>query len=282
MTTPDKLAAWVGRQEVADDLLAPRRYAAAAATLDKDMAWPKPGTPLPPAWHWLYFTPVTTTASLAGDGHEQLGRFLPPVDLPRRMWAGGRIEFLAPVFIGAEGRRVSTVKKITQKQGKTGRLVFVLVEHQILIGDTLCIREEQDIVYRAAPVAGRPLPEPPEPPTQADFSTRITPSTNLLFRYSALTFNTHKIHLDRDYCRDVEGYPGLVVHGPLIATLLLDLMVEHRPDATVARFSFRAVSPLFDTADFTVNGKDEGAGKFSLWAANSDGRLAMTAEAELD
>ncbi|MCZ6604726.1 MAG: MaoC family dehydratase N-terminal domain-containing protein [Alphaproteobacteria bacterium] len=281
MTTSDELQTWVGRQEIADDILTPRRYASAAATLDKDMKWPEPGTPLPPAWYWIYFTPLMPTSTLADDGHEALGRFLPPVDLPRRMWAGGRIEFLAPLLVGEASQRVSTVKTITEKQGKSGRLVFVLVEHRILSGDRLCVREEQDIVYREAPRQGAVAPEPPVAPSAADFSQTISPTPNLLFRYSALTFNTHKIHLDRDYCRGVEGYPGLVVHGPLLATLLLELVRDNLPDAQVARFSFRAVSPLFDTGDFTVNGRRIGENKVELWAANHDGGLATSAEVEL-
>ncbi len=281
MTPPKSLQSWVGRQEIADDILTPRRFASTAATLDKDMSWPDVGTPIPPAWHWVYFTPVTPSSKLAADGHEALGRFLPPVDLPRRMWAGGRIEFLSRLTVGEPGRRVSTVKEITEKAGKSGRLVFVLVEHRISIGDRLCLREEQDIVYREAPVPGARSPKPPAAPADADFSTPIVPTPSLLFRYSALTFNTHKIHLDRDYCRDVEGYPGLVVHGPLIATLLLELVRENLPGADVARFSFRAISPLFDIGKFTVNGRRDGDKNVVLWAANEEGGLAARAEVQL-
>lgn len=281
MASSDDLQAWVGRREIAEDTLTPRRYASAAATLDDPLPWPAPGTPLPPPWHWIYFTPVAPSAALAADGHETLGRFLPPVDLPRRMWAGGRIEFIAPLLIGETARRVSTVKKITPKHGKSGPLVFVMVEHEVFVGDDLRLREQHDIVYRQAPAPGTPPPAPPAAPADADFSKAITPTPSLLFRYSALTFNSHKIHLDRDYCRDQEGYPGLVVHGPLIATLLLGLVREHLPQATVSRFAFRAVSPLFDTADFTVNGRRTGAQTLDLWAADHTGALATSAEVEL-
>lgn len=281
MTADGDIQSWVGRQEVADDTITPRRYASAAATLDKALPWPEPGTPLPPAWHWSYFTPIVPSAALAADGHEALGRFLPPVDLPRRMWAGGRIEFVAPLRVGETARRVSTVKQITEKQGKSGRLVFVLVEHDVFVGNDVRLREQHDIVYREAPVPGAAPPPATAAPTDRDFSTTIAPTPTLLFRYSALTFNSHKIHLDRDYCRREEGYPGLVVHGPLIATLLLELVRENLPDATVSSFAFRAVSPLFDTDAFTVNARWTGEKTLDVWAANHTGGLATTAELTL-
>ena len=281
MTEAVDIQEWIGRREIADDTLTPRRYASAAAALDTGLPWPAAGTPVPPAWHWIYFTPTAPTAALSADGHEALGRFLPPVELPRRMWAGGRIEVAAPLLLGDTARRVSTVERITEKQGKSGRLVFVMVEHKITVGDDLRLTEQHDIVYRPAPSPGASPPAPPAAPTGADFTKHIIPTPTLLFRYSALTFNAHKIHLDRDYCRDEEGYPGLVVHGPLIATLLLELVRENLPRATVARFSFRAVSPLFDTAPFTVNARHTGDNTLELWAANDAGALATKADVEL-
>lgn len=281
MAMNDEFDAWIGRTDEAEDTLTPRRYASMAVALDLDLAWPETGTALPPSWNWAYFTPLSPTAGLDRDGHEKHGRFLPPLDLPRRMWAGSRIEYATPLSIGQTARRVSTVKSITRKEGRSGKLVFILVEHRILVGDEAVQTEEQDIVYREAPQVGATPPTPPPAPEDADFTKQIVPTPSLLFRYSALTFNTHKIHLDRDYCRDVEGYPGLVVHGPLIATLLLDVVRENLPDATVAKFDFRAVSPLFDVDNFTVNGRRTGDRTVELWAANHQGGLATKAEAVL-
>ncbi len=277
----EQLRTWIGRTEEAEDTLTPRHHAATLATLNLDLPWPEAGTPILPGWHWTYFTPVARTDALDSDGHEELGHFLPPIELPRRMWAGGRIEFLAPLRVGETGRRVSTVTDITAKQGRSGKLIFALVGHEIHVGGEVRLREERTIVYREAPKGGDTPPEPPAAPDGADFTKEIRPTPDMLFRYSALTFNSHKIHLDRDYCRRVEAYPGLVVHGPLTATLLLDVVREAAPEAVVAEFTFRAISPLFDIAPFTVNGRLKDDGAMELWAANDTGGLAMTAEAKL-
>nr|WP_283949540.1 MaoC family dehydratase N-terminal domain-containing protein [Limobrevibacterium gyesilva] len=256
--------------------------AALSATLDRDDAKPRPGDVLPPLWHWLYFLPLARHSQLGPDGHPQRGGFLPPVPLPRRMWAGGRFNFRKPLHIGEAITRTSTITDVSMKEGRTGRLVFVLVRHEVAGADGVALTEEHDIVYRDAPAAGEASPPPRPAPGGAQWRRDIVPDDVLLFRYSALTFNGHRIHYDRRYVTTAEGYPGLVVHGPLIATLLVDLLRRHT-DAPLAAFRFRAVRPIFDIAPFAVCGAPGGDGpdgsKTALWAQDSDGFLCMEAEA---
>ena len=278
------LAAWIGRQEVALDVVTPAPCAALAATLDRDPARPENGTPLPPLWHWLYFLPVHRRSEIGPDGHARRGGFLPPVALPRRMWAGSRFAFREPLRVGDALTRVSTIESIAEKAGRTGPLVFVTVRHEVTrAGGALpALVEHHDIVYSEAPRAGEPAAAARAAPDTAQFEATWVPDDVLLFRYSALTFNAHRIHYDRRYATEVEGYPGLVVHGPLIATLLLDLLRTERPDARVTDFEFRAVRPIFDTAPFMVCGAADGApGAVRLWARDSSGLLAMEASARV-
>ena len=272
---------WVGRTESHADEVTRVPVQALAATLDRDDPLPIAGDPLPPLWHWLYFLPMCRQSDLGPDGHPQRGGFLPPVPLPRRMWAGGRLTFVAPLRIGDAIERTSTIVDVTAKEGRSGPLVFVVVRHAIGGPRGPAIVEEHDIVYRAMPAAAEHAVAPPPAPADATWSRTVRPDDVLLFRYSALTFNGHRIHYDRRYVTQVEGYPGLIVHGPLVATLLLDLVRRQIPDAVVTRFSFRAVSPLFDVAHFTVNGRRADDGSLALWAANADGGLAMDATATL-
>jgi 3-methylfumaryl-CoA hydratase len=281
MDATPSYADWLGRQTQLDDIVTPAPVKALSATLDRDDAPPATGDALPPLWHWLYFLPSDRQRDIGPDGHPRRGGFLPPVELPRRMWAGGRFEFLHPVRIGDAVRRTSRIADISSKQGKTGPLVFVKVRHEIAPGGTVAITEEHDIVYREAPQPGAAAEPPPRAPEGAQFSREIAPDPVLLFRYSALTFNGHRIHYDRSYVTEVEGYPGLIVHGPLIATLLVDLLRRERPDARIATFSFRAVSPLFDIAPFSVHGRFDDAKTVSLWARGPQGQLAMQATATL-
>ena len=236
------------------------------------------GDPLAPLWHWLYFPTTEPLSALGRDGHPRLGGFLPPVDLPRRMWAGGRFTFDRPLRVGDTVERHSTIDSVRLKQGKSGRLCFVTVRHDYHVAGEPRMAEEHDIVYREDPTPGAPSPIPPDAPADAEWTRTIDPGPVMLFRYSALTFNGHRIHYDRDYCHDVEGYPGLVFHGPLTATLLLDLALQEQPDRRIASYRFRAVSPLFDTAPFRIAGQSSGD-EVALWAANSEGQLAMQAEA---
>ncbi len=277
------LRQWVGKTESYDDVVTAAPLAGYAAMLDRDDPYPLVGDVLPPSTHWLYFLPQAPQSQIGPDGHPKRGDFLPPVDLPRRMWAGSRLEFLRPLKVGDTIRRVSTIKDVSHKQGKTGDLVFCVVRHEISNDQGLCIVDEHDIVYRDEPDKNAPPAPAKEAPEGADWSRPIDPDPVLLFRYSALTFNGHRIHYDRSYVTEVEGYPGLIVHGPLIATLLMDLCRREQPDRTLKSFAFRAVSPLFDTAPFAVNGRllNEGLGA-EVWASKEDGSLAMQAKARFD
>ena len=239
-----------------------------------------PGSAVPPCWHWLYFLPLHRQSEIGPDGHAKRGGFLPPVPLPRRMWAGSRIDFLAPMHAGQAIRRTSRIADVRMKEGRTGPLVFVHVHHDIHAEGQWVIHEEHDIVYRDLPQAGEPTPLGVPAPAQAAWTREIHPDDVLLFRYSALTFNGHRIHYDRRYVTEVEGYPGLIVHGPLIATLLLDLLRRQLPTAQVRRFAFKAMMPIFDTAPFRVCGEPQGS-SVRLWAVTSEGQLAMEATAEL-
>jgi 3-methylfumaryl-CoA hydratase len=216
---------------------------------------------------------------IGADGHPKRGGFLPPVPLPRRMWAGGRLQFAHPIRVGEAVTRRSTITRVDAKQGRSGALVFVTVQHEISNAQGIAVVEEHDIVYRADPEPGALPPTPLPAPTNEDFSRTITPDPVLLFRYSALTFNGHRIHYDRSYVTEVEGYPGLIVHGPLIATLLVDLLRRELPNAVLTQFDFKAASPLFDLHPFSVCGRREAEGSVLLWARNHLGELAMNARA---
>ncbi len=278
----DHLRTWIGRSETVRDDIVAAQVAAMSATIDRDDPAPKAGDPLPPLWHWLYFMPRMRRSLLGRDGHPALGGFLPPVKLPRRMWAGGRLSWSAPLLIGAPAEKVSTVKDVQVKQGKTGPLVFVTVLHEVFQNGVSCLTEEHDIVYRGYDAPGSAKPKPLAAPAAPEFSRTVTPDPVLLFRYSALTFNGHRIHYDRSFCTEEEGYPGLIFHGPLTATLLVDLIRTEFPGAVLRSFAFRAVSPLYDTAPFSIHGcktPQTVDGAYTLWALNPEGELAMQAEA---
>ncbi len=279
MTDFKRYLEWIGRTESRTDMVAAMPVAGMSATLDRDDPEPLPGTDLPPLWHWMLFNPVARQSQLGADGHPRRGGFLPPVDLPRRMWAGGRLQFHHPLRIGDEVTRASKIADVTVKEGRSGTLVFVKVQHEITNALGLAIVEEHDIVYRDNPTPGATAPAPQPAPEASDFSRDIVPDPVLLFRYSALTFNGHRIHYDRSYVTEVEGYPGLIVHGPLIATLLLDL-ARCNVSRPVKRFEFRAVRPLFDIHPFSVHGVQRD-GALKLWARDHTGALTMDATAEL-
>jgi 3-methylfumaryl-CoA hydratase len=275
------LQTWVGRSETRSDLVTAAPLTGLAATLDRDDPPPAEGTAVPPLWHWLYFLPQAPAREIGDDGHPRRGGFLPPVPLPRRMWAGGRLAFEQPLRVGERVERESTILSVDGKQGRSGMLVFVTVQHRYRVGGAVALTEEHDIVYRDAPQPGAAPAAPLPAPADVAFERAIVPDPVLLFRYSALTFNGHRIHYDRPYVTEVEGYPGLVVHGPLIATLLLDLLRRERPGATVRRFEFKAVRPVFDIHRFSVCGRPAEQGAFELWARDHEGALAMQARAEL-
>ena len=298
------LSDWINRTELAEDIVTATPFAALSATLDwpnnlnsaSGGARPALGTELPPLWHWLYFLPLAQQSEIGGDGHPTRGGFLPPVALPRRMWAGSDITFHSPLRIGDALTRKSTIVDVTEKTGRTGNLVFVKVRHEISktgntgkTGNTaLALSEHHNIVYRAAAVASDIAPTPLVPllvpplaaPTTSQWQRTIRPDDVLLFRYSALTFNGHRIHYDRRYVTQIEGYPGLIVHGPLIATLLLDLLRRNRPDAIVTHFEFKALRATFDLHPFTVHGEPSIDGKsIRLWGKDHEGFLTMDASA---
>jgi 3-methylfumaryl-CoA hydratase len=291
MTTPaiptspgaglEHLRDWIGRRETHRDIAALQPVAALSATLDRNDAAPQAGDALPPLWHWLYFLPLAPASGIGEDGHPQRGGFLPPVPLPRRMWAGSRLTFHRALPLGAAIERTSSILDVATKTGRSGSLVFVTVQHEIADAQGVAITEAQDIVYRDAPQPGAPAPAPQAAPTDEHFAREIVPDPVLLFRYSALTFNGHRIHYDRPYATGVEGYAGLVVHGPMIATLLLDLVRRERPSHTVRSFTFKAVRPLLDIHRFTLCGRDDGEGRITLWARDHEGALAMQAMAQL-
>ena len=245
---------------------------------------PVPGTPLPPLWHWLYFLPMHRQSDIGPDGHARRGGFLPPVPLPRRMWAGSQFDFRSPLRVGDAVARTSTIEDVRSKDGRSGPLVFVRVRHELRCNGAAepALVEFHDIVYRDAQRADDVAPPPVRAPQGASWQRTITADEVLLFRYSALTFNGHRIHYDRKYATEVEGYPGLVVHGPLIATLLLDLLRRQMPGADVAGFHFKAVRPTFDLQPFRVNGQPQADGKtVALWAQDHEGWLTMHATATL-
>lgn len=273
------LRQWIGREERQEDVITQGLVDRFHATLGGSACRVEGEAPL--AIHWCLSPPAVGPDALGPDGHPARGGFLPPVPLPRRMWAGGQIDFLEPLPVGAEVTRVSRIADVVHKAGRSGELVFVTVEHAIQFAGRTALRERQDIVYRPAAGPGD-QPAAPAPPTdgprKGEFRETIEATTTLLFRYSALTFNGHRIHYDVDYARQVEGYPGLVVHGPLQATLMLHLAARTSGGRAPRRFAYRGLSPLFHGAPFTVNATTTGQG-LELWCADSAGRPTMTAKA---
>jgi 3-methylfumaryl-CoA hydratase len=277
---PD-FSAWIGRTESVHDGLSAEQALSAAATFDGDSTGLESGGALPPLWHWFYFLPRARQSHLDVDGHPQRGGFFPPIPFPRRMFAGARLRFLAPLRLGTPARREGEIRNVVIKSGRSGSLAFVTVGYRVLQGDALCIDEEQDIVYRepGAPVAAPSILPPPEAAAGRWLRT-ITPDARLLFRFSALTFNAHRIHYDRPYATSEEGYPGLVVHGPLTAMLLADL-VRRNTERAMTAFTFRGVAPLFDLAPFHLIGKADGAA-VSLEALGPDHATALMAGVVLE
>jgi 3-methylfumaryl-CoA hydratase len=293
----DALRGWIGRSERRSDIVTAAPLAGLAAMLELgeaggtdgpqqpgepgEPAEPATGAIIPPLAHWLYFLPRAPQSALGPDGHPRRGGFLPPVPLPRRMWAGGRLRLHRALAVGDPIQRSSTVVGVEAKRGRSGALVFVTVRHEIHGPDGLAIDEDQDLVYRDRPGLSAPAVAASAAPSDEEFHRRVVPDPVLLFRYSALTFNGHRIHYDRRFATEVEGYPGLVVHGPLIATLLVDLVRRALPEARIQGFHFQAASPLFDLHPFELCGKREPDGQLALWARDHLGQLAMRARAEL-
>jgi 3-methylfumaryl-CoA hydratase len=280
LSEPTDYGAWVGRTERADDPMSVVQARAAHATLDEPGPPPVDGDALPLPWHWFHFLPCAAQSALDVDGHPRRGGFLPPIPYPRRMFAGARITLHRPLRVGTPAARESTIRSVVMKAGHSGPLAFVTVGQRIVQRGELCVEEEQDIVYRASggPVAAPLAAELPPPPAGAWVRT-LQPDTRLLFRFSALTFNAHRIHYDRGYASEVEGYPGLVVHGPLTATLLLQL-VRHATSRPLRAFSFRGLAPLFDLGPVRLLGTLDGD-QVALQAQGPDGVVALSASATL-
>ena len=274
-------ADWVGNTRTVEDYISSTPARLLQMTLDDAAAPLADGDPLPPAWHWCYFPEAAPQATLGADGHPPRGGFLPPVALPRRMFAGGRLTFPAPLRIGAPARQTAEVASVVEKEGRSGRLCFVTARYATEQDGAVRIEEERDFVYReegAAPPAPASVAPPAAP--EGAWSRAVTPDPVMLFRYSALTFNGHRIHYDRPYVTEVERYPGLIVHGPLIATLLLEV-VRLNQERPVAAFSFRARAPLFDMAPFRVVATPGAGDDVDLTAEGPDGAVAMRATATL-
>lgn len=281
------LQSWQGRSERADDVITSAPLRALSATLDRDDPPPSAGTELPPLWHWLFFLPHTPAHQIGPDGHALRGGFLPPVPLPRRMWAGGHLQWHEALRVGDAVQRTSTVQSVQHKQGRSGDLVFVKVLHTLHSERGLGLSEIHDVVYRPAAtpqdtppphLAGAELVAPGLPLWQRD----VVPDAVLLFRYSALTFNGHRIHYDRSYATQIEGYPGLVVHGPLMATLLLDLVRRHST-RRLKNFRFKALRPVFECADarpIRLCGQALNEQALQLWVQDHEGLVCMQASAE--
>jgi 3-methylfumaryl-CoA hydratase len=283
---PEHLRRWVGKRRSATDQAGAWPVEAMTATLAGEGAptgsaagaAPGIGQPLPPLWHWLYFLEARPAPELGPDGHAARGGFLPPVPLPRRMWAGGRVDFRGPIVIGEAIRKESEIVSVEAKRGKSGGLVFVTVRHSVFgAGTEPATVEEHDIVYREAAKPGESAAPPRPAPAHGAWRRTVRPDPVLLFRFSALTFNGHRIHYDQPYATGVEGYPGLIVHGPLQAMLLLELCRRFAPTRRLARFAYRALSPVFDTGPFTVDGDPAADGATAaLWIADPSGGLAMS------
>lgn len=269
------LRTWIGSEHVASDLVSPELVHRLRATLDQTTADLRPGNPAPRLIHFCLGPPAAPMSELGPDGHPARGGFLPPVPLPRRMWAGGAFTFHREISVGDMVRRTSRVSDVVVKEGRTGPLCFVTVAHRIEVDGTAAIEERQDIVYREADT-GAPGKAPP-PAERGMHRREVGVSSTLLFRYSALTFNGHRIHYDRRYATDVENYPGLVVHGPIQATWLQNFATEIRGSAP-AFFSFRSLTALFDDDRVFLHAADDGE-RLKLWTARDGGPVAMMAEA---
>lgn len=289
----DFLRTWIGKSQTETDTItaAPLRMMRATLDITRDTtqdAASQTSDALPPLWHWLYFLPSPQQSELGEDGHARRGGFLPPVPLPRRMWAAGQFEFFHDLQLGDVITRTSMIDDVTVKTGRTGSLCFVRVRHEVSnsrkgVAQGLALREFHDIVYRPNPEATTSMTSQPlyELAPVANHSEAITPTDPLLFRYSALTFNGHRIHYDRKYVTEVEGYPGLIVHGPLMATLLAGLGRKLNPESQITSFEFKALKPVFDLHPFEIcAGKLEGD-SMQLWVKDHAGHVTMKATMRL-
>jgi 3-methylfumaryl-CoA hydratase len=272
----DHLRQWIGRTEEKTDIVTAHLVAGLRSALFLDVGKPKDGDAAPFTAHWCLTLPVVPMSEVGADGHPKRGGFLPPVPLPRRMWAGGAIDFAEPLRVGDVVTRTSTIKDLTLKEGSTGLLCFVSVDHVYKTPRGVAIRERHDIVYREMPASEQNAgpAKPQAAPAAAKHSERHLADPVLLFRYSALTFNGHRIHYDRDYVTKVEGYPGLIFHGPLQAALIVEFAAKLHGGIAPKKFSYRGVQPLFEGGEFSINANETSAG-MELWIANAEGQPTM-------
>lgn len=280
MTTPDYMQ-WLGKTEEMVDLVTIDKVRALRATLDYADLTVNEGDPLPPAWHWIFANAIAPASQLGRDGHPTKGGFLPPIPLPRRMWAGSKLEFRTPIRVGDRLKRHSLIAAIAPKSGSSGPLVFVTVRHTITSSSGGEVIDTQDIVYREDPTPGAPAARTASPPEGADMTRRVVPDSTMLFRYSALTFNGHRIHYDLDYATKVEGYAGLVVHGPILATLMIEIVRNTRPSEQIVGFQFAGKRPVTVPMAIEVGAKREANG-YATWIATegtvaSAGRVIVAA-----
>ncbi|ARU56241.1 transcriptional regulator LysR family [Oleiphilus messinensis] len=274
-----RLTSWIGKTETQTDDITLFPAKALAAALDHHLLIDK-GDELPPFWEWLYFLPTPRASATGADGHPQKGGFLPPVPLPRRMWAAGEVSQQRPIRVGLPATRNSKIESVDLKQGKSGTLIFVKVHHSISQNEEICVSQIQNIVYREHPAPDAPLPPPQSPPANPDWQLAISADPVLLFRYSALTYNGHRIHYDRTYATEQEFYPGLVVHGPLLVTLLLNQFQKQHPEIKIANYNFKAVRPTFDQNRIGLAGKLND-NTFELWSSDQDNALCMKIQGTL-
>jgi 3-methylfumaryl-CoA hydratase len=268
---------WVGKTEAVTDYIYPTPAKSLALTLNDSNLEVREGAYLPEIWHWLYFLPMVARSEIGIDGHPKRGGFLPPIDLERRMWASGQLIFHQDLRIGDEVAKTSEILKVSEKDGKAGKMVFVTVKHSIRSEKRgLAVEEEQNIVYLPMPKIYTPAPPNPAP-EDLGWKEEYFIDPVLLFRFSALTFNAHRIHYDIHYATEVEKYPGLVVHGPLQALLLLESVCKRNPDKKPALYDFRAVRPLFGFDKFHIGGQFRADGGHDLYAINTDGNITMQA-----
>ncbi len=272
------LSDWIGRTRKATDTIQSGHLAKIAATFDCQA--PAKGDPLPLGWHWAFFAEITPLSGIGRDGHQALGEFLPPITLPRRMWAAGEFAITKPLTVGETVEKVSTILSIEEKHGRSGALAFVRVGHQFTGNMGADMSEVHTIVYREAPIANASTPPPLLPKLEAAFNSNLSASPVQLFRYSAVTFNSHRIHYDVDFCRNEEGYDGLIIHGPFTATLLMNL-AQKQTGKRLKSFTFRATNPLTHVHEFSIHAARPEADAIAVWACNHRGELAMQADAQL-
>jgi 3-methylfumaryl-CoA hydratase len=271
----DRLRQWIGRTEEASDVVTAQLVKGLRSTLFQEIGEPKVGDAAPFCTHWCLAPPVYPMSQLSQDGHPTRGGFLPPVPLPRRMWAGGELEFIDPLRVGDEVKRSSRISDVNLKTGSTGTLCFVAVQHEITTPRGIAIGERHDIVYREATTGPQVAPKAPPAPPPAKHRESHVSDPVLLFRYSALTFNGHRIHYDRDYVTKVEGYPGLVFHGPLQASFIVEFAAKLHGGQAPKKLVYRGLQPLFEGSEFSINANDNGSGGLEIWTANAEGQPTM-------